>query len=330
MAEREHKDIRTLDLFAGCGGSSCGAKLSGINIVAAVDSWALARDTYVDNFGAVKFYCKLIESINPLDIEKEVGKIDLILASPECTSHTCARGSSPRSENSRMTAFEVVRFARILKPRWIVIENVVHMRKWDKYRAFLDTLKLELKYQVCEQVLDASAFGVPQSRRRLFILCDRDNVPPVVISKPDIPRILAKDIIDGDGKYPYSPLVTDKRAKPTLERAERAFSNIGRGQPFLIVYYGSDAAGGWQLLDRPLRTVTTLDRFAYVKPSDGGHLMRMLQVPEIQAAMGFPPQFKLMYGTRRDKIHLLGNAVCPPVMEHVVRTLVMSEDKARS
>lgn len=327
MEEHKQKDVRALDLFAGCGGSSWGAKESGVKIMAAVDSWTLARDTYIDNFNGVKFYCKLIESIDPLEIEKEVGKIDLILASPECTSHTCARGNSPRSENSRMTAFEVARFARILKPRWIVIENVVHMRTWDKYRAFLDTLRRELKYQIREQILNASAFGVPQSRKRLFILCDRDNLPPNVTSKPDIPKILAKDIIDSNGNYTYSPLVTDRRAKPTLERAERAFSDIGRNQPFLIVYYGSDAAGGWQLLDRPLRTVTTLDRFAYVKPSDGGHLMRMLQVPEIKAAMGFPPQFKLTYGTRRDKIHLLGNAVCPPVMEDVVRTLVMSEDE---
>jgi len=315
-----------LDLFAGCGGSSWGAKESGVHLIAAVDSWTLARNTYVDNFSGVKFYCKPIESIDPIEIEREVGKIDLILASPECTSHTCARGNSPRSENSRMTAFEVVRFARVLKPRWMVIENVVHMRKWDKYRAFLDTIRQELKYQVREQILNANAFGVPQSRRRLFILCDRDNLPPSVTSKPDIPKILAKDIVDSDGNYAYSPLVTDRRAKPTLERAERAFSNIGRDQPFLIVYYGSDAAGGWQLLDRPLRTVTTLDRFAYVKPSGGGHLMRMLQVPEIKVAMGFPHQYKLMYGTRRDKIHLLGNAVCPPVMSAIIQTLIGTEE----
>ena len=54
-----------------------------------------------------------------------------------------------------------------------------------------------------------------------------------------------------------------------------------------MVYYGTDAAGGFQTLNRPLRTITTLDRFAYVRPNGIGHEMRMLQPPELAAAMGF-------------------------------------------
>ncbi len=315
------KQIKTLDLFSGCGGSSCGANESGVNIVAAVDAWPLARDTYIENFKNISFYCDFIENINPADIENKVGKIDLILASPECTSHTCARGNNPGSESSRMTAFEVLRFARILKPRWIVIENVVHMRKWKRYKELIDTLEKELKYQVRVQTLTASAFGVPQSRRRLFITCDKKEMPPVITPSIRARRKTVKDIIENDADYPFSQLVTEKRAKATLERAERAFSEVGKDKSFLLVYYGSDAAGGWQSIDKPLRTVTTVDRFAYVKPSDNGHLMRMLQVPEIKAAMGFPSQFKMPHGTRREKIHMLGNAVCPPVMEHVIRSL---------
>jgi len=49
--------------------------------------------------------------------------------------------------------------------------------------------------------------------------------------------------------------------------------------------------------------------------------MRMLQVPELQAAMGMPPKMKLESGTRRDRIKMIGNAVCPPVMKQVVKTL---------
>ena len=47
--------------------------------------------------------------------------------------------------------------------------------------------------------------------------------------------------------------------------------------------------------------------------------MRMLQVPELKRAMGFSGDFAFPVGTRRDRIRLLGNAVCPPVMEAVVR-----------
>jgi DNA (cytosine-5)-methyltransferase 1 len=114
-----------------------------------------------------------------------------------------------------------------------------------------------------------------------------------------------------------------------MERANRAFKELGRKEPFLLVYYGSDAAGGWQRLNVPLRTITTIDRFALVKPKETGrgHLMRMLQPAELQVAMGFPQDFSIVHGTRRDKIHLLGNAVCPPVMKAIVQSLINEQEE---
>ena len=47
----------------------------------------------------------------------------------------------------------------------------------------------------------------------------------------------------------------------------------------------------------------------------------MLQVPELQRAMGFTKDYKLNQGSRRDRIKLLGNGVCPPVMEKIVAAL---------
>lgn len=87
------------------------------------------------------------------------------------------------------------------------------------------------------------------------------------------------------------------------------------------MYYGSDGSGGWQSLHKPLRTITTLDRFALVAPGTDGLRMRMLQVPELRRGMGFNDDYKLDFGTRRDRIRLLGNGVCPPVMAEVIRSL---------
>ena len=61
---------------------------------------------------------------------------------------------------------------------------------------------------------------------------------------------------------------------------------LAQGEDFLVVYYGSDRAGGWQRLDRPLRTLTTLDRFGLVQWRGKTPTLRMLQVPEIERAMG--------------------------------------------
>jgi DNA (cytosine-5)-methyltransferase 1 len=73
-------------------------------------------------------------------------------------------------------------------------------------------------------------------------------------------------------------------------------------------------------LDVPLRTITTLDRFALVEPAPRGHTMRMLQVSELSRAMGLQ-RHRLERGSRRDRIQLLGNGVCLPVMKAVVGNL---------
>ena len=246
--------------------------------------------------------------------------IDIILASPECTNHSPAKGNKPRCEQSKDTAFQVVRFAEAFQPRWIVIENVVKMRKWSRYAEFKSALE-KLGYHLCEQVLNSAHFGVPQSRRRLFLVADKQQMPLKLTPRKSEPKKVA-DIVDLNGTYRWTPLRQPRRAKATLERAERGFAALGETKPFLLVYYGSDGGGGWQRLNRPLRTITTVDRFALVKPDpEHGHVMRMLQVPELQAAMGMPPKMKLESGTRRDRIKMIGNAVCPPVMKRVVQTL---------
>jgi DNA (cytosine-5)-methyltransferase 1 len=101
--------------------------------------------------------------------------------------------------------------------------------------------------------------------------------------------------------HDFVALKAPKRAQRTLQSAKRAIKTVGKKNPFLIVYYGTDGGGGWQTLHVPLRTVTTLDRFALVKPTPDGHQMRMLQVPELKRAMGLPQSFRLKHGTRRDQ-----------------------------
>jgi DNA (cytosine-5)-methyltransferase 1 len=272
--------------------------------------------------GSYEFMPGRLEDHTPERLRGVLGKIDLILASPECTNHSPAKGNAPRCEQSRRTAFEVIRYAEVFKPRWIVIENVVNMRRWQRYDELLDGLHA-LEYSTHPMILNASDFGVPQDRRRLFILCTRDEISDVRPSFKGRSRTV-RDILDDRCDDRMTCLCHPKRAKATLERAERAISTIGTGKEFLLVYYGSDGAGGWQHLDRPLRTVTTLDRFALVRPTRQGHMMRMLQVPELKKAMGMPTRFIPGLGSRRDQIRAIGNAVCPPVMRSVVRSLITS------
>ncbi len=310
--------IRTLDLFCGGGGSSWGAQAAGATIVCGVDADATAAGVFRDNFGqdAAK-RLTLTEQSNAADLGG-IGDIDLLLASPECTNHTCARGSRPRDDSSRRTANYVLQFAADLHPRWIVIENVVNMKRWLGYEPIVSGLST-LGYNVSAQVLNAADFGVPQNRRRLFLLADALAAPPEIQGRKQKAKT-ARSILDPLGTWQSRPLYRSGRAPATIERAERAMAVLGRNNDFLIVYYGSDGSGGWQGLDQPLRTMTTLDRFGLVTWTAGEPMLRMLQVPELRRAMGFSRGFRLE-GRRRDKVRVLGNGVAPPVMKAIVSQL---------
>jgi DNA (cytosine-5)-methyltransferase 1 len=297
--------------------------MAGAIPVAGLDMWSLATDAYAENFQNATTYNLKASSLKPQTILEDVGKIDLLLASPECTAHSVAKGKKEGCEKSRETAFEVIRFAKVLQPRWIVVENVIQMQRWPRFDEWKTKL-VRLGYKMTSGVLDASCFGTPTSRRRLFVICDKEREPTLPFKTVETSKTVA-DIL-GSGENSTAPwkmtqVWTADRAIATLERAERAVKTLGTKTPFIMVYYGSDGAGGFQQLDRPLRTVTTLDRFAYVRPTKNGHEMRMLQPTELAAAMGFPPEHRFPESTRREKIKLIGNAVCPRVMEAIVRTL---------
>lgn len=317
-----------IDLFCGGGGSSWGARAAGLSIDAGIDIDPVATAVYRENFPEARVLTADLSDVEPDDVHCSDDGLRFLLASPECTNHSPAKGSAPRCEESRASAFEVLRFTEAWRPQWVVAENVVQMRKWNRFEEWLSGFEL-LNYKILTLVLDAHDFGVPQSRRRLFVVAGRDHLP----KKPEtgVKGGTAWDVVrmSGCNGWDLSRLRKEGRADATIERAEGAIASVGADNPFLLVYYGSDGAGGFQVLEKPLRTVTTLDRFALVVPSKDGHLMRMLQPTELATAMGFPEAHSWPKVSRRTKIKLLGNAVCPPVMRALVEAQLNAESEGR-
>ena len=110
-------------------GSSVGARAAGIRMVAGIDMCATATATYAANFPDAHVVTNRLEDIPIDEFKEQVGSIDILLASPECRNHTCAKGSAPRDESSRATAMHAIEYARVLAPRWLVLENVIYMRR---------------------------------------------------------------------------------------------------------------------------------------------------------------------------------------------------------
>src|ERR1700722_14502632 len=127
--------MRGLDIFSGVGGSSVGAREAGVRMAGAIDMCSIATTSYGANFPKTHVVTSRLEDVNVRGLRRKIGPIDILLASPECTNRSPAKGGAPRSEASRATALQVVKYATVFKPRWLVLENVVHMRPWSKYES---------------------------------------------------------------------------------------------------------------------------------------------------------------------------------------------------
>ncbi|MCW8965297.1 MAG: DNA cytosine methyltransferase [Candidatus Pacearchaeota archaeon] len=313
-----------IDLFCGGGFGARGAVRGGGTPVLGVDAWEIATKTYKDNFPEADVICSKIEDLDPKKVARNY-QADVLLTSPECTSHSIARGNKPACDRSRETAIGIVPWLQALNPRWLIVENVNRMKKWDRHNELVQSIEDE-GYTVNDLYLNAAEFGTPQARKRMFLICDREGE---IITKENLLSSHGKSvcnansIIDWSGDYKSTPLRKPGRAQATLDRAQRAIDELGENVPFLIVYYGSDYAGGWQTLDAPLRTVTTIDRFGLVTWQNGEPYLRMLQPPELLQAMGAGKTVhKLDRGSRREKIKLCGNGVCSPVLEVIFRKII--------
>lgn len=297
-----------VDLFAGAGGWSEGAKSAGVHVAAAVNHWPLAVASHARNHPTTAHSCQDVSLMDPTTLPLH----DLLLASPACQGHAKARGvERAHHDASRSTALAVVDVLQVTRPRMFAVENVPEFLTWNLYphwRAMCETLG----YSLTENVLDSSEFGVGQERKRLFVVGTLLASAPTIRS-PKLAIVPASSFLDMRPGDNWSPVAG--HAEATLRRI--ANGRAAFGKQFLAPYYGSGSGLTGRPLDRPVGTVTTRDRWAVVS----GANMRMMSVAEYKAAMGFHAGYTLE-GTRAEQIHQLGNAVCPPVAAEVIRQLL--------
>jgi DNA (cytosine-5)-methyltransferase 1 len=242
----------------------------------------------------------------------EVPGHDLLLAAPACTGHTPARGKDqPHHDAQRATAWAVVSAAECHRPFAFVVENVPAFERWALFPAWCAAMQA-LGYSLSPMIVDAADHGVPQHRVRLFVVGTRSR-NPILLNLPRRQHVPASRVIDL-AKGRWSAIERPGRAANTLARIATARARFG--DQFVMPYYGSGSGLTGRSLARPIGTVTTVDRWGVVN----GDRMRMLTTQESRAAMGFPADYRLP-AKHRDALHMLGNAVCPPVACDVIEAL---------
>lgn len=177
--------IRCVDLFAGAGGFSCAAKNVGLKVIAALELDHHACETYTFNFinakdNAPLLFEKDITTFSPSEFIEAVtmkfgsAPIDVVFGGPPCQGFSTHRINNAGVDDPRnQLLLRYFEYIRILNPEIFVLENVSGLL-WKRHKKYLSdfykhanqngyTVKVPI-------VIDAKNYGVPQSRKRVFIL----------------------------------------------------------------------------------------------------------------------------------------------------------------
>lgn len=180
--------IQGIDLFAGAGGLSLGARLAGVTVTHAIEENHEAAETYRLNHPETEVIEKDIRDVSPLRFKK--GATSILFGGPPCQGFSTSNQKTRSEDNPKNWLFsEFFRFAKATRPDWIVVENVKGLRETAQGKfehLILSELKL-LGYSADLWVLCAADFGVPQKRHRLFFIGRRKgavpNAPPASVKK---------------------------------------------------------------------------------------------------------------------------------------------------
>lgn len=163
--------MRTIDLFSGCGGMSLGFQNQGFEIIGAFDNWKPAINIYEDNFNHNIYDFDLGNIENHQFIIDF--KPDVIIGGPPCQDFS----SAGKRDETLGRADLTITFAEIVikaNPEWFIMENVARITKSRILKETIEMFK-DAGYGLTQKVLDASLCGVPQSRKRFFLIGHRKS-----------------------------------------------------------------------------------------------------------------------------------------------------------
>lgn len=233
-----------------------------------------------------------------VDLQKYVGNqhVALMWASPDCTSHSKAKGGQPRKQGLRILPWAVYKHAKAILPDVIIMENVEEIQQWgpldekghpikeragEDYRKFISAMK-NIGYEFDSRELVAADYGAPTTRKRWYAVFRRDG-KQIVWPNPTHNRFG----IDGLKRYEQCGDYIDwsdlgksifDRPKPLAEATQKRIANgikkyiVDNPDPyivknkdalaFIIQYHGETRQGDsrGQLLTEPIKTIDTSNR----------------------------------------------------------------------
>lgn len=341
--------LRALDLFAGCGGMSIGleeaARRRGIalEVSLAIDADDDVLRVYQANMPEAATLAVDVAAVfegRPGDrlaagernLADAVGECDVLLGGPPCQGHSDLNNHTRRKDPKNGLYLSMARAAEVLRPKVVVIENVVAVQ-WDKGGVVTRTKKAleELGYVVAGRVIDLRRVGVPQRRRRYLLIASNvsdvdplgilDDISTGMTGHPD--RTVQWAIADLEHLVGTSTYDTASAPSPdNLKRISYLFRkgvhdlpNPQRPECHRDRDHSYKSMYGRLWWDRPAQTITTgfgsMGQGRYVHPSQP----RTITPHEAARLQTFPDWFDFGEQTRRGVLaKVIGNAVPPLLM----------------
>ena len=327
--------LPTLDAFAGAGGLSLGLQSAGLPVTVAADSSADALQTYRHHHRTAEI---LEGDIASHDFRRYKDSIAIVAGGPPCQPWSNG-GRQLGHADGRDGLAQFLRIVDQIRPLAFLMENVPGLTapvNLEHLNALTRDLT-ELGYQVDHRILDATAYGVPQRRRRLFVVGTapgRQFTWPEAITGPGTPRparttgeVISADNIVGDPNpskvtYAKNPVIRPNPFAGLLFNGGGRPLNLAAPAPTAL------ASAGWNRTPWIDTEGILADYHAHLRaggtPRSGivpG--ARRLTVAEVALLQTFPPDLTFA-GSRASQYVQVGNAVPPALAAAMARALVRS------
>ncbi|MEK7104883.1 MAG: DNA cytosine methyltransferase [Patescibacteria group bacterium] len=309
------RGFKFIDLFAGIGGFRLAMQSQGGNCVFSSEWDSQAQITYKANFGEIP------EGDITKIKEQDIPKHDILCGGFPCQAFSIS-GKQMGFKDIRGTLFfDIARIAEHHKPKVLFLENVKNLTKHyngNTLKIILNTID-ELGYNVFWKVLNASYYGVPQARERIYIVAFRKDlgIKKFNFPNPKFKKIYIKDILENNNETKELSIEREDinfwkrdeapRLKPiqigTINKGgqgERIYST--NGHAITLSAYGGGAAG---------------KTGAYLV----NNKVRKLSPRECARVQGYPDSFKIPV-SRSQAYQQFGNSVAVPVVEAVANQIV--------
>ncbi|AUC60978.1 DNA (cytosine-5)-methyltransferase 1 [Cyanobacterium sp. HL-69] len=323
--------LKVLSLFSGCGGMDLGilGNFKYLNktynqlpteIVYAVDNDSYAVEIYNTNFS----HNCLVADIKNIN-EKDLPDHDILVGGFPCQSFSVVAQNPPRlgiKDEKGQLFFEICRILKEKQPRFFIAENVKGILSANKKRAFPLIIQefQKVGYHVTYQVLNASDYGVPQKRERVFIIgfkkfedCFKFQFPQRTTTNEKIPlKLVLEDEIED--KYFFSQKAIEGMLKAKKIMNKGRVQNIN--QPC-------------NTISSHLAKVSLNSTDPVLKQDDSYRRFTPREAARIQS---FPNDFILNVVSENRQYKAIGNAVPPVLMWHIsgqIINLIIEEEKQK-